>query len=115
MGFHREKPHPLGNEYHTTASCKKNIFQIELVEGKDKKTEGPYYEYKFEHEFGSRNTELAFRMAEPLWEYVGDVIMESGFGYMGHQQSSLKIEEFNHDYHQEEFPPAKENRGTRGN
>ena len=55
------------------------------MEGKDKKTEGPYYEYKFEHEFGSRNTELAFRMAEPLWEYVGDVIMESGFGYMGHQ------------------------------
>ena len=32
----KRKPHPLGNEYHTTADCvSKVIFHIEICEGKD--------------------------------------------------------------------------------
>ena len=49
----KRKPHPLGNEYHTTACCDtKIIIWIEIVEGKDKPKEGEYSETEFEREFG---------------------------------------------------------------
>ena len=41
------RPHPLGNEYHTTEYWETKISWIELVEGKDNPTEGPYAEFKF--------------------------------------------------------------------
>ena len=45
----KRKPHPFGNEYHTIACCISHIiFYIEIVEGKDKPSEGPNKHIQFE-------------------------------------------------------------------
>jgi len=79
----KRKPHPLGNEYHTTACCEsKVIFWIEIVEGKSKPKEGPNAESKFEKEFESKIAALVVRMTTPIWGSGKVVIMDSGFGYV---------------------------------
>ena len=79
----KRKPHPLGNEYHTTACCEsKIIFWIEIVEGKSKPKEGPHAESKFEKEFESKIAALVVRMTTPIWGSGKVVIMDSGFGYV---------------------------------
>ena len=77
------KPHPMGNEYHTTACCDtKIIFWIELVQGKEFPKEGKHAEVEFEKEFGSKVAALVVRMTRPLWGSGCTVIMDSGFGYI---------------------------------
>ena len=77
------KPHPLGNEYHTTACCEsKVIFCIELVEGKSAPMLGRHREAEFEHEFDSKIAALVVRMTRPIWGSGRAVIMDSGFGYV---------------------------------
>ena len=44
----------------------KTIFWIELVEGRDNPTEGPYVGTKFEREFGSNISALVVIITEPL-------------------------------------------------
>ena len=79
----KRKPHPLGNEYHTTACCEsKIIFCIELVEGKSAPKLGPHREAEFEHEFDSKIAALVVRMTRPIWGSGRAVIMDSGFGYV---------------------------------
>ena len=79
----KRKPHPLGNEYHTTACCEsKVIFWIEIVEGRSKPKEGPNAESKFEKEFESKIAALVVRMTTPIWGSGKVVIMDSGFGYV---------------------------------
>ena len=79
----KKKPHPLGNEYHTTACClTKIIFWIELVEGKDTPKEGENTKAEFEEEFGSKVAALVVRMSQPLWGSGQAIIMDSGFGYI---------------------------------
>ena len=49
------KPHPHGNEYHTTICFESKItFWNEIVEGNSKPNEGPNAESKFEKEFESK-------------------------------------------------------------
>ena len=51
----KQKPHPMGNEYHTTAYCRsKPIFWVELVQGRDLLKEGNYVGVEFERELGSK-------------------------------------------------------------
>ena len=67
---------PLGNEYHTTASCEsKIIFWIEIVEGKSKPKEGPNAESKFEKEFESKIAALVVRMTTPIWGILGKLLL----------------------------------------
>ena len=63
----KRKPHPLGNEYHTTACCEtKIIFIIELVQGKDAPKEGPYSTNEFEEDFQSKIAALCVRMTRSI-------------------------------------------------
>ena len=79
----KRKPHPMGNEYHTTACCNtKIIFHIEIVEGKDQPKEGPHATGKFEEEFGSKMGALVVRMMEGVRGSGRCVILDSGFGYV---------------------------------
>ena len=79
----KRKPHPMGNEYHTTACCQsKVIFWIELVQGKDIPTEGEFKHEEFEEEFGSKVAALVVRMTRSLWGSGRTVMMDSGFGYI---------------------------------
>ena len=79
----KRKPHPMGNEYHTTADyfCKV-IFHIEIVEGKDQPTEGEHSTIKYEVEFASKVGALVVRMTEGLHGSGRTVILDSGFGYV---------------------------------
>ena len=44
----KRKPHPMNNEYHTTACCQsKFVFSIKLVQGKYLPKEGEYCEIEF--------------------------------------------------------------------
>ena len=53
------KPHPLGNEYHTIACCEMKImFRMELVQRKDKPLEGAHASPEFEEETGSKIASL---------------------------------------------------------
>lgn len=71
------KPHPFGNEYHTIACAVTHIiFQVELVEGKDRPTELPKPE--FEAELGKMGG-LIMRMTKPVWYSNRIVIMDSAF------------------------------------
>ena len=77
----KRKPHPMGNEYHTTACwATKVIFWIELVQGKDVPKEGEHRELEFEQEFGSKVAALVVCMTRPVWGSGRAVIMDSGFG-----------------------------------
>ena len=79
----KRKPHPHGNEYNTTADCFcKIIFHMEIREGKDQPTEGPYSKSKFEEEFGSKVAALVVRMTEGLHGSGRCIILDSGFGYV---------------------------------
>ena len=79
----KRKPHPMGNEYHTTACCQsKVIFWIELVQGKDAPKEGEHKEMEFEREFGSKVAALVVRMTKSVWGSGRTVMMDSGFGYI---------------------------------
>jgi len=79
----KRKPHPMGNEYHTTADCvTKVIFHIEICEGKDKPKEGEHSTTKYEAEMGSKIGALVVRMTEGLHGSGRAVILDSGFGYV---------------------------------
>jgi len=79
----KRKPHPMGNEYHTTADCvTKVIFHIEICEGKDQPKEGEHSTNKYEAEMGSKIGALVVRMTEGLHGSGRAVILDSGFGYV---------------------------------
>ena len=79
----KRKPHPMSNEYLTTACCQTNIiFWMELVEGKDIPKEGEYKEMEFEEEFGSKVAALVMKMTRSVWKTGRTVIIDSGFGYI---------------------------------
>ena len=82
-GVVSRKPHPMGNEYHTTADCFcRVIFHIEMVEGKDRPKDGPYSKAEYEEEFGSKIAALCVRMTEGLHGSGRCIILDSGFGYV---------------------------------
>jgi hypothetical protein len=87
----KRKPHPLGNEYHTTAYCEsKVLFFIELVEGKSAPKLGPHRVAKFEYKFDSKIAALVVRMTRPIWGSGRVVIMGIRFGYVA---SMMKLKE----------------------
>ena len=50
----KRKPHPFGNEYHTIACCQSHIiFHVEMVEGKDRPTQGPNSQIKLVEDWGA--------------------------------------------------------------
>ena len=76
------KPHPFGNEYHTIACCDTHIiFYIELVEGKDRPSQGDYSVVEYEDQFGKVGG-LVTRMTQPIWGSSRVVLLDSGFGYL---------------------------------
>ena len=78
----KRKPHPFGNEYHTIACCDTHIiFFIELVEGKDKPSEGPNSEVEYLDQLGATPA-LVTRMTRSIWGTGRVVLLDSVFGYL---------------------------------
>ena len=78
----KRKPHPFGNEYHTIACCDTHIiFFIEIMEGKDRPTEGPNKTAEFEAEKGLTPA-LITRIIRTIWGSSRVVLLDSGFGYL---------------------------------
>ena len=62
-----QKPHTLGNEYHTTAYCEtKIIFCVELIEGKYVPTLGPQREPGLKKKFESEIAVLIVRITRSI-------------------------------------------------
>ncbi len=79
----KQKPHPLGNKYHTTACCEsKIIFIIEIVEGRSQLTVGHHSLSKFEDEYKSKGAALVVWITESIWGSGRIVVMDSEFGYI---------------------------------
>ena len=73
--FVPRKPHPMGNEYHTIACGTSGIlFQMEIVEGKDKPREVPV-----QHDQHGKTTGLLLRLTAPIWATGKVVVLDSGF------------------------------------
>lgn len=78
----KRKPHPFGNEYHTIACADTHIiFYVEIVEGKDKPSEGPDSVVEFKDELGAIPS-LVTRMTKSIWGTSRVVLLDSGFGYL---------------------------------
>jgi len=74
--FVPQKPHPMGNEYHSMCCGISGImYSIELVEGKDRPRQIPPPKY---HEFG-KTSGLLLRLTESIRHTGRVVIMDSGF------------------------------------
>ena len=58
-----------------------HYFFIEIVEGKDKPTEGPDSFNEYENDFG-KTGRLVTRMTRPIWGSSQVVLLNSGFGYL---------------------------------
>ena len=75
------KPHPFGNEYHTTADAETGIlFFIEIVEGNDRPKTGPHSIVPLLNETKQKTAALVLRMTKPLWGSGRVVVLDSGFG-----------------------------------
>ena len=77
----KRKPHPFGNEYHTIACCDTHIiFYIEIMEGKDRPSQGPDSVAEFEEKGATPG--LVTRMTRTIWGSSRVVLLDSGFGYL---------------------------------
>ena len=75
------KPHKYGNEYHTICCCLCRImFHMEIVEGKDKPTEGPHSTSQYS-DLG-KTAGLVRRMTKSIHGSGRVVILDSGFGFL---------------------------------
>ena len=74
--FVPRKPHPMGNEYHSICCSISGImYQVELVEGKDR----PKEIRKVEFEEKGKTSGLLLRLCKPLFGTGKVVILDSGF------------------------------------
>ena len=73
--FVPRKPHPIGNEYHSICCSISGImYQVELVEGKDR----PKEIQKVEFEEKGKTSGLFLRLCKPLFGTGKVVILDSG-------------------------------------
>jgi hypothetical protein len=76
--FVPQKPHPMGNEYHSICCGLSGImFAIKLVQGKDRPSQIPNEKYS-EH---GKTIGLLVRLTESIHHFGRVVIMDSGFGW----------------------------------
>ena len=74
--FVPRKPWPFGNEYHSICCAKTGImFQVELVEGKDRPTGLPPKQFNEQ----GKTVGLLLRLTKPIWGTSKVVILDSGF------------------------------------
>ena len=79
----KRKPHPMGNEYHAAAFADtKILYCVEIVEGKDKPTEGPHSLKEFEEQMDLNVAALVARICKCIQGSVHVVVLDSGFGYV---------------------------------